>query len=464
VKLSDAIFPLVALGLGACATPRPTLPAESPETIVAKFSARSFQDAGLQAFLVENLGRAPETWDYEALSWVAFYYHPSLEIARAQWAASRAAQRTMGERPNPIITLSPGFNPSHDVGVSPWFPAINLDFLLPTSDKRAHQQEIARAEAEAARFAVLATVWQVRIALRAALSDADNADRRLLALRTQAELQQGVLALLEQRVAAGSGVAADVAVARIAALRAEAAAAEVGSQSLAARTRTAMALGLPVGALSGINLPVAPPSAQFAASALAAARHQSLKSRSDVLVALAKLRAREAGLALETAKQQPDFHLGPGYQWDQGASKWNVALTFELPIFHRNEGPIGEAVARRDEAAAQLIAVQALAVSGIETAVAARASAGTALDHARRAHAEIEKQNAMVAQRIALGAADRLEVLTARLDLAMAAAALTEAEAAVGVADGQIEDALQIPFPRLAALADAARVRPTRIP
>ncbi|MEI6053465.1 MAG: hypothetical protein WCQ44_12245, partial [Opitutaceae bacterium] len=102
--------------------------------------------------------------------------------------------------------------------------------------------------------------------------------------------------------------------------------------------------------------------------------------------------------------------------------------------------------------------------SGIETAVAARASAGTALDHARRAHAEIEKQNAMVAQRIALGAADRLEVLTARLDLAMAAAALTEAEAAVGVADGQIEDALQIPFPRLAALADAARVRPTRIP
>ena len=464
MKFSNAIFPLVAFGLGACATTRPPPPTESPETLGAKFSERSLQDAGLQAFLVENLGRTPQTWDTEALSWVAFYYHPSLEIARAQWAASRAAQRTMGERPNPIITLSPGFNPSHDVGVSPWFPSINLDFLLPSSDKRARQQDIARAEAEAARFAVLATVWQVRIGLGAALTDAENADRRFLALRTQAELQNNVLALLEQRVAAGSGVAADVAVARIAALRAEATAAEAGRQGLAARTRTAVALGLPVAALSGISLPVAPPSAQFTADALAAARQQSLQSRSDVLAALAKLRAREAGLALETAKQQPDFHLGPGYQWDQGASKWSVALTFELPIFHRNEGPIGEAAARRDEAAAQLIAVQAQAVADIETAVAARTSAGTALDHARRAHAEIEKQNALVGQRFALGAADRIEVLTARLDLAMAAAALAEAEAAVGVADGQLEDTLQIAFPHLAALADAARVRPTRIP
>jgi outer membrane protein TolC len=428
---------------------------------VAKFPARSLQDAGLQAFLVENLGRTPETWDTEALSWVAFYYHPSLGIARAQWAASHAAERTMGERPNPTITLTPGFNPAHDAGVSPWFPSINLDFLLPTSDKRARQQDVARAETEAARFAVLAGVWQVRIALGAALTDAENADRRLAALRSQAELQRSVLALLEQRVAAGSGVAADVAVARLAVLRAEAAAADAASQGLAALTRTAVAIGLPVAALNGISLPVAPPSAPLAAEALAAARQQSLQSRSDVLAALAKLRATEAGLALETAKQQPDFHLGPGYQWDQGASKWSVALTFELPIFHRNEGLIGEAVARRDEAAAQLIVVQAQAVAGIETAVTARASAATLSDHARRVHAEIEKQNALVAQRFALGAADRLEVLTARLDLAIAAAALAEAEAAVGVAAGQLEDALQIPFPRL---ADAARVRPTRMP
>ena len=465
MKFSYVIYSLLAIGLSACATTRLPAPAKSAEALAEQFNSRSLQDAGLQGFLVENLGRAPETWNSDTLSWVAFYFNPSLQIARAQWAASRAAQQTMGERPNPIITLSPGFNSNHDVTVSPWFPAINLDFLWPTSDKRARQQDIARAEAEAARLAVLATVWQVRVELRAALTGAENADRRLIALRTQAQLQQSVLELLEQRLEAGSVAAADVAVARIAALRSEAAAAEVSSQCLAARTRTATALGLPVGALSGIRLSVAPPSStQFAADALMAARQHSLQSRSDVLAALAKLRAREAGLALEIAKQVPDFHLGPGYQWDQGASKWSVALTFELPIFHRNEGPIAEAAARRDEAAAQLSAVQALAVAGIETAVADRASTGTALDHARRAHAEIEKQNALVAQRFALGAADRLEVLTARLDLATAEAALADASAAVRVADGQLEDALQIPFPRLTALADDARVRSNRHP
>ena len=465
MKFRRLILPVVALALGACATtsPPPAL-AVTAESGAANYETRSLQDEGLRAFLAENLGSVPATFDADALNWVAFYFHPSLGLARAQWATTRAVQQSAAARPNPTITLTPGFNPNHDAGISPWFPSVNLDFLLQKSNRRARQQDIARTDAEAARLTVLAAAWPVRIELGAALTAVADAVRHEAALRAQAAAQGGMLALLAQRLSSGAASAADVSPVRLALVRTEAAIVAAASQQSAARAHVATALGLPVAALVGVTLPPSPPGGAIAVDALIAARRQSLQTRSDVLAALAKIQSAEAALALEAAKQQPDFHLGPGYQWDQGASKWSVALTFELPLFHRNEGPIAEAAARRGEAVAQFNAVQARAVAEIETAVAAKLTAASQLDQARRVRAELETQGALVQQRLALGAADRLEQSTTQLEVIVAAAAVADAESAVGVAAGQLADALQIPFPHLTALADAARAQPTRTP
>ncbi len=464
VKFRFVILPVVALALGACATHPPPALSLTAESAAANYETRSLQDAGLRGFLAENLGSVPAMWDADALNWVAFYFHPSLGLARAQWATTRAAQQSAAARPNPTISLTPGYNSTRTPGVSPWFPSVNFDFLLQKSGKRARQQDIARADAEAARLAVLAAAWQVRIELAAALTAVADATRREASLRSQAAGQREILALLDQRLASGFATAFEVSPARLTHFRMEAALADAVSQQAVARTRTAAALGLPLAALDGLTLPHSPPGAAIPAAALTAARRQSLQTRSDVLAALAKIQAAEAALALEAAKQQPDFHLGPGYQWDQGANKWSVALSFELPLFHRNEGPIAEATARRGEAVAQFNAVQARAVAEIETAATAQFTTATQREHARRVHAELEKQNALVQQRLKLGAADQVEQLSARLDVAVAAAAVADAESAVGVAAGQLEAALQIPFPHHTSLADAARAQPIRTP
>lgn len=460
-----AFVPLAALAWSACSTNPPPALSVSPESGATAIAARSLDDAGLGRFLADNVGRKPSApWDFEALSWVAFYYHPSLGLARAQWATTRAAQQSAGVRPNPTVSLVPGYNPNHDAGISPWFPAISFDFLLQNSGKRARQQDIARADAEAARLAVLSTVWQVRSELRAALTNAAIAARREASLRAQADVQRELLALLEKRLATGALSAVEVSGARLALMRAEAAAVEVASLQLTARARIATALGLPLAALEGIRLPPPPTVTQLSGETLAAARRQSLQSRADVLGSLAKIQSAESALALEAAKQQPDFHLGPGYQWDQGANKWSVALTFELPLFHRNEGPIAEATARRAEAAAHFIAVQSQAVAAIDTAVAAQAAAAVRLEHANRVRAEVGRQSALAQERLKLGAADQIDLQTSRLDLVTAEAAVADAEAAAALAAGQLEDALQVPFPNLLVLADAARAQLTPTP
>src|SRR5262249_31494284 len=135
-----AFPPLAALAFAACATTAPDSKPISPDVAAENFSSRSLQDPALHAFLVANLGHEPETWDIETLSWVAFYYNPSLAVARAQWATSRAARQAAAARPNPTLSLVPGYNTTREPGISPWFPAINFDFLL-QGDKRARQQD-----------------------------------------------------------------------------------------------------------------------------------------------------------------------------------------------------------------------------------------------------------------------------------------------------------------------------------
>jgi outer membrane protein TolC len=280
------------------------------------------------------------------------------------------------------------------------------------------------------------------------------------------DVQRELLTLLEKRLATGFASAPEVSAVRLALFRAESAAVDAANQQTVARTHAAAALGLPLVALAGVTLPPPPAATALSTDALTAARRQSLQSRADVLAALAKIQSTEAALALEAAKQQPDFHLGPGYQWDQGLNKWSVAFTFELPLFHRNEGPIAEATGRRGEAVAQFNAVQAQAVAAIESAATAQVTAAKQLEHAGRMRTEVEQQNALAQQRLARGAADQVERQTARLDLAVADAALADAESAAALAAGQLEDALQIPFPNLTALAPATAggAQPSRTP
>jgi cobalt-zinc-cadmium efflux system outer membrane protein len=443
--------------LAGCAT-RPAVDSATLPVLqtAESFSARSLHDQGLRQFLLENLGAVPDAWDFETLSWVAFYFHPSLELARAQWSTARAVAHTAGVRPNPTITVAPGFNSTRTPGLSPWILDLNFDVLFPTAGKAGHQQAIARSEAEAARLAVFSAAWQVRSELRHALTEAVMASRRETILRAQVESQRKLVVLLEQRFAAGSSTATEVSAMRSGWLRAEVALGDASSEREVARTRVAAALGLPSTALDHLTLPSIADGPVLSPEALARARGAALRNRADILAALAKYSAAQSALALEFARRIPDFHLGPGYQWDQGSNKWTLGISLELPVFHRNEAPIAEATARRAEAAAQFNLVQAQAIAAIEAAAAAQRSATAHLERARQLRAESEKQSSRIQQRLELGGADQVEAVAAETELAAIGVALVDAESAVAVASGQLEDALQLPFPHLATLANAA--------
>ncbi|HEY2953341.1 MAG TPA: TolC family protein, partial [Verrucomicrobiae bacterium] len=304
----------------------------------ADLESRSLDAPELKVFLEKNLGREIDAWplskwDFTRLTLVAIYFHPSLDVARAQWGLAKAGVKTGAGRPNPVAGIVPGYNFNSVPGVTPWIPGLNYDIPIETAGKRSHRIKRAEALSESARLNIAVTAWQVRSRLRASLLDFTAAQRRSALVQNQLEGQQQVAQLLERRRQAGAVSALEVTPARVSLLKLTSDLAEAKRQASDARGRIAEALGLPLKAIDGLEFPFDLAAADAGKELTSSdARTQALHTRSDILASLAEYTASQYALQLEIARQWPDVHIGSGYQWDQGESKWSPGLTMELPV------------------------------------------------------------------------------------------------------------------------------------
>jgi outer membrane protein TolC len=161
---------------------------------------------------------------------------------------------------------------------------------------------------------------------------------------------------------------------------------------------------------------------------------------------LAEYAASQSALQLEIAKQYPDVHLSPGYQWDQGENKWQLGLSVELPVLNRNQGPIAEAAARRAESAARFEAMQAKVLAEIDRAVAMLAASRQNLDALQALSVAQKARRESVEAQIKAGAAERLDLLNAQFESAASVLAELDAQVKWQQAFGALEDAVQRPL------------------
>ena len=444
------MFFALILALSGCARfePKPISPAQT----AAELEGRSLTSAALKTFLEKNLHREltdwPHSrWDFDLLTLAAFYYHPDLAVARAQWNVAQAGDKTAGGRPNPTLSLTPGFDATHNPGLSPWFPAVNFDLPLETAGKRAHRIAVAEQLSESARFNLLGVAWQIRGNLRTRLLDSAAAHQRLMLLQGQVSVQEQIAHSLEQQAEAGAIARSELASRRVALQKARLDLADAASQMVAARARVAEAVGIPLNALAAAELAFDPLKELVSPGDLTSAeiRRAALQNRADILGALADYAASQATLQLEIAKQYPDVHLNPGYQFDQGQDKWSLGLTFELPIVNQNQGPIAEAAARRAEAAAKFNAVQAKALGEIDRATEILKVTDENLATLEAlAEAQTQQRESVEAQ-VKAGALEPLDLLNAKLEFASAQLVQLDGRVKFQQAVAALEDAVQMP-------------------
>jgi len=414
-------------------TPQPLL----PEQTASQLSGRRLDDPGLKDFLQKSLGGKLDQWplpqwNLDQLTLAAFYFHPTLEVARVQWLAAQTGEKTAAARLNPSVSV----NPSYDSGIpgnySPWIVPITFDVPIETAGKRGKRIAEAIKVSESARWNFVSAAWQIRGGVRSALQSVKIAERRRSVLAEQVAVQAKIVKLLKQRFEVGEISRPELTIAQIALNKAQLDLAATEAALADARSRFAESLGVSGAAVKGLQT-------KFDFSA-------RVEAKSDVAAA-------EAELSLQIARQYPDLHLGPGYAWNNGNAgdnQWSLGLTLELPILDQNQGPIAEAKARRRLEAAKFLALQSQiigqtdrAVAGLEAARAQQRINKAQMDAAR------SQLNAAKDQAKA-GSVEPLDVLSAQLEFCTTELAGVDGENLMATAVGDLEDALQQPEPVMA--------------
>ena len=447
--------------LAGCAHyhPRPI----SPEKTAALFDARSLTNQDLRAFLETNHTSIPgpnDSWDLKQLTLVAFYYKPALAEARAQLLAAQAAKITAGQRPNPSVSVTPGYDDQIPGNPTPWLVPLTFDVPIETAGKRGKRIAGAEHLSEAARWNLAGTVWQTRSQIRSSLLNLYSARETETLLSRQESAQSNVVRLLEGQLAAGAISDFEVTQARTALETTQLALQDAIGKSNQALVELAHALGVPTHALNGVSFSFGELSQFPQELTRPEVRRAALLNRADIRGALAEYAASQSALQLEIANQYPDINLGPGYAYNAGSAgdnQWSLGLTVKLPVLNHNQGPVAEAEAKRTQAAAHFLTVQADAIAEIDGTLAGYQAALQQVATAKALLDDSQKRLDSFRVQEKEGEVEPEAVASAEVDFTTSAQnrlnALIQAQQALGRLEDAVQSPLTLPTEMLAVAA-----------
>jgi len=425
--------------VGVCATVSmgcaslPPAPRPDPGTTARAFEARQLEPS--------LPGEPPASAGWDRSQWLeaALALNPALAEARARASAIAAGERTAAQRPNPTLNLFDEYIAAAAGGVG-WLYGLSLDFLLPRSGERARARASAALATQAAQSDLAESIWQVRAELRQALLDALYAQDQGALLERLRDDRDGLLHSTQARSRAGEISPMEIARASIDLGTAQQRLDQARRRGVEARARLAAAVGVPGTALGDVPLlwPEWSDIAALSPTVSDQARAEALIARPDLVRTLRAYDLAENELRSEVARRWPAIDLEPGYAWDKGGVHENrlnetlhdneLGVSLELPLFNRNQGPIGEAVARRTLAGKHIEAVQAELFGQIDLAERSWPRARDAWQNAAAIAATAQRQTEAEQRAFDAGASDRASRLSA--DAAALEAQLLTLEAA----------------------------------
>jgi cobalt-zinc-cadmium efflux system outer membrane protein len=424
----------------------------NPADSAVRIEARSLSTPELREFIKSVVGHTAawpfKAWDIDRLTLAAIYYHPDLALARAQAETADAATTTAEQRPNPSITVTPTWVRNLATAAVPWIAASAINIPIETAGKRGYRIDKTGHLTDAARLRIADAVWLVRGRLRLAMLEAYAVQEAERLLQQQLTIQQAMTGRLEQQLSVGEITQLEVIRAHLALNQLQLNVSATRKRGAESRVMLAAAIGVPVDALSGIEIDFTalskPP--ELASIPIQNLKEIALRQRPDVLAALADYAAAQSALQLEVANQYPNIQANPGYAWEMGEHRWALGATMQLPILHQNQGPIAEAEAKRRELAVRFEALQMRIHGDID-----RARAGLAAVHAKWLDAEnqmrLQQENLQSAQALfKAGETDPLALLGAELEGAVAERARLDVLIETQQALNALEDTLRYPI------------------
>ena len=417
-----------------------------PKKIASKLEQRSVSDADFKAYLsAQNYpnNQVPiSLWGENELSLSALFFHPDLNVARAQWRAAQAAQITAAQRPEIGISGSADNHAQHK-NKSPWTYALGIDIPIVTAGKREAQIAQAAGLSEAARIEIAQTAWQVHSRVAKSLLEYQYSVAQSAILKNEVALRTAIADMLMKRLDAGMASNIEVSNARIALQKAEQAFMAESGRISSLGAALANDAGLSMNAFSQLKVQ---PFAKAEPVSLNDLQYEALLNRLDIRASLARYEAAEAKLRLEIAKQYPDLTLSPAKSLDQGDKIWSLGFSSLLTLINKNRGMIAEATALREVEVAQFEALQAKVIGDLNQAKAAYQAALDANTKARIVLTSQQKRTEQTEHQFNAGFADRLELSTTQLENIIAEQSTLSTAYKMQITKLNLEDVLQRPL------------------
>lgn len=447
---TSAFMLLVLVSATGCAPYKYHAVPASPPALAQSLKSRHLDDPGLKAWMEKAAHFQPASWPLQSwslreLTLAAWYFNPDLDVARAELTAANAAITTAAMKPNPSISVGPGYE---SVAEAPFMMSFDFSVPIETAGKRDYRVAVAQHMSEASRIQLAETAWTVRSRLRAAWINYIFSVERAALLQQQVSLQSRYADALQARLRAGEISLPETISAQIELTNLRQALRTAEGQVQVNHAALAVAVGIPDSALAGKTItwpgaesPLSPsqlPSVQV--------RDAAVLNRLDVRRALAQYQAAQSRLQLEAARQHPDIDLGPGYGFEEGYHLISLNLSTVLPLRNQNQGPIAEAEAQRKLAGAQLLATQSTVIADTDKALAQYEASWATLAEARRSVAQVEGQYRAAQRAQNSGETDQLTVVAADVQRTVAERARLDALLQTQLSLGQAEDALQRPI------------------
>jgi outer membrane protein TolC len=275
--------------------------------------------------------------------------------------------------------------------------------------------------------------------------DLHAAQENAALLGAEIALHEAAITHLQLLVNAGESPGFELTQERLGLSRTKLAHHDAEKMAAVSRAQLAAVIGVPGAAVAAVTLDFSDFTA-LAAVPGPGLRRRALTHRADLLAMLADYAAAEAELRLEVAKQYPDVHFSPGYEFDQDDNKWSLGIGVELPVFHQNRGPIAEALAKRNTVGAKFEAGQQAVFGQIEIALAGYQAATAKAATAKALAEQAALATAATEQLVKLGELAPLELTRRRIEASAARLSQFEATIQAQQTAGELEAAVQVPL------------------
>lgn len=448
--LFAALAGCLPLLITSCSFQKYTPKTINPIANAVKFEQKNPESAPFQQYLVNN-GYAANSlplqqWNVDDLTYCALYFHPSLDVARAQWRLAESAEASSAEKPVPILNGHLANSNRANQDISPFAFGLSIDIPIETANKRDIRIENARHLSQAAKLDVAQTAWQLRNQVAQSLNEYQFNLQQIHLLTDEESRRQEIVAIYQKRVNVGAASNVELSTAK---LQLQTATSELNAKKqnkLVLLAKLANSLGLPLAKVEAMHFVVDTDLQKVTDFQTDNLQTAALLNRLDIRIALERYAAVEAKLKLEIAKQYPNLVISPGYAYEFGDKIWSLGLSGLLTLLNKNKLGIAAATQLREVEVVQFEALQSKVIAEASIANAELTQAQQVFINQQKLREKQQSNAQRMERKFSAGEIDRLELSFNKLENIAADKNVALAQFQLQTMLTQLENVLQEPL------------------